>query len=1339
MGEPFMKTNSLLRVAPYAIIALLLSFSRTDAQSMSDYCLIPPYVVQNIQPNVMLVLDNSLSMTYFAYTDGFNTTATSDDNMCTNGSLPCSAFTAPGSYPTYQYYGYFNPDYWYTYETNRFLPSAPKSGSGLPGARAKSASEWDGNFLNWLTMRRIDVLRKVLTGGKGSNGDGTGFDKLAGEPPSSSDYGTFKQITGIENYADSTQFAGTRCITFSSSGTYNFTVRSTNSCASASAGSYSVAVRVPVPVEGVLQDVATKVRFGLTFYTASSQGGKVSVSVAGTSLSSMVNQVNNTAPSTMTPLAETLWSVAGYFAQATSIPTSSPMTPGPRYASGDYTINENNDPFNYGSGGAPRYPSCGKSFVLFITDGEPCGDGNLPAGLTDYANGKSQFNCQGTNCPARSSTLPGESYSFPVSTLATSICPSGEGAGFEDLALWTHTTDLRSSTIGKSNIDKTQNLTLYPVFAFGRGSTLLRYAAINGGFEDSNGNNVPDIQSEWDRNNDGQPDTFYEASDGAELEASIKNAISNMITRVSSGTAASVLASGEGSGANLIQASFYPRRRVGDDVINWVGGIQNLWYHLDPQFARTSMREDTAMDDVLNLKQDYIMQFFFDTSSQTTKAMRTWDETGDGKTLTAITPAIAFESVRNIWEGGQTLWNRDLSADPRKIYTSIDGSTLVSFSTVNAGTLSSSMSLSDINGSGMVTDEAQDIIRWVHGEDLVKDVNPPGGDGINDFRSRTVTQGSTTRVWKLGDILNSTPKIASTIRLNHYKDLYEDKTYEEFYSTPQYKNRGTVYVGANDGMLHAFNLGLLERSWTGQGQTEKVRLTGTDLGKELWAFIPKNVLPYLKYLSDPDYCHVFTVDLTPMLFDASIGKPATCAGDYWDCARDVTTWRTILIGGMRYGGGCRNSTATCMDASGDGSKDCVNTPAPGIGYSSYFALDVTDEKNPVLLWEFSDPELGFATTGPAVVKIHAVDPVTQNTQESKNGKWFVVLGSGPTGPIDTQNHQFLGRSDQNLKLFVLELTTGALVRTIDTGIPFAFAGSLYNATHDLSWKDKGYGRYQDDAVYVPFTKRTSLTPYTWTDGGIGRIWTKEDLNPNNWVWNKVMEGVGPVTASVAKMDDSGAGNLWLYFGTGRYYYSLGSQLDDANNQRRLYGIKDPCAKRRAGTDILEYDYNCTSVVNAATLTDVTDAANAPTEGTADAEAFKGWYINLEQAGTYHYPPDASKTFGAERIITDPKASERGVVYFTSYKPYADECSLGGKTFIWAVNFNTGGSAGSLLRGKVLVQVSTGSIEQKDLSKDITEKGGRRSSSIEGEPPIGQGLSAILPPKPVKRIVQIKER
>jgi type IV pilus assembly protein PilY1 len=1301
---------------------------------MEDYCVVPPYVIQNVSPNIMIIIDNSGSMFTFAYTDGFNTTALGDDNSCVNSGTPCTGFTNPGTYPTYKYYGYFNPDYWYTYTSNRFIFTAPKTGSGLTGARSKANAEWDGNFLNWLTMRRIDIVRKVMTGGKGSNGDGSGYDRLVGEKADCDSRGTFKHIANVENYVDSA-YSGTRCLRVESgggtcngsgSGTPSFDISSAASCSSFGSD-YNVGVRVPVPVEGVLQRVVgAKARIGLTFYNTN-EGGYVQVTVAGGSLSATVNQINLTRPSSNTPLGETVWTTTGYFAQQASIAGGA----GPRYAAGDYQINNNVDPFNYGTGGQTRYPTCAKSFVLLVTDGEPCSDGNLPATILDYASGKSSFNCSGGSCPATSGT----DYSFTASSFSA-CSAAGNVAGLEDVALYMHTTDLRSATLGSNAINGKQNLTLYNVFAFGNGSTLLKYASINGGFEDLDNSNTPNSQSEWDNNGDGEPDTYYEATDGAELEQKIGEAFNSMLKRASSGTAASVLASGEGQGANLIQAVFYPRRRFGNDVIAWTGLLQNLWYHVDPFFNNSNIIENTTdatEDKTLDLSEDYIVKLGFDTTLDKTLAKLYTDTNADGAPDFPLSPTEIrdFEDLNYLWEAGKLLWERNLTTTPRKLYTTLNGSAFLTngandwgFIDNNAATLAPYLNATDTNGNGSITDDAANIINYLHGVDIVQDAN---SDGLNDYRQRSVVIDDTTNVWKLGDILDSTPRIASWLQLNTYdaKDKYNDTTYNTFINTSDYKNRGMVYAGGNDGMLHAFKLGKLELTWDGKTPAQKARLTGSDLGKEMWGFIPKNALPYLKYISDPDYCHIYSVDLSPYLFDASIGTPGS--GDISNNIKSVdgSTWRTILIGGMKTGGACASTsttTATRPDADGDGSKDFVNTPTDvsgsSVGYSSYFALDVTDENNPQLLWEFSNSQLGYATTGPAVVRI--------GSDQSKNGKWFVVFGSGPTGPISTSDMQFMGRSDQNMRLFVLDLKTGTLLRTIDTGVQYAYAGSMLNSTNDSNMD------YQDDALYFGYVKRTSSSPYTWTNGGVSRLVTKEDSNPANWVWSPVLDNIGPVTSSVARLQKnlscytSGTtGCLWLFFGTGRYYYAQEAGIDDQDGQRRIYGVKEPCITSAGG--IVSIVPTCTT---SASSTDVTAIGSVPVESAANAAGFNGWNIAL----------DASSTgYGAERVITDPLAVTTGLIFFTTSKPYTDVCAIGGKTYIWALRYNTGGSAAALLKGTALIQVSTAAIEQIKLADAFTEKNGRRTSAMEGLPPTQQGLSIMTQPKPFKRTIHIKER
>lgn len=1570
------------------IVAISFLMSLTaNAAVMEDYCVVPPYVIQNVKPNIMLLVDTSLSMEGFAYscvstktTAAGNTTTTipvdnslgfkvnqaifvgtraqivagtasktrvSANNAVTNtltvtaavtyssgyvvadagcltydsnmyNSTTCASTTATGvgtgtniitvnsatnfevgeyivvvnggtpqvryitaistsdkkltldsattaansdvvkdylcyyynnsanpeqSFePAKEYYGYFKPTYWYTYSSSggRFEERAIKSPAINP--TNKQTSDWDGNFLNWLTMRRFDVVRRVLTGGL-YVGAGIGYAELRGLQPSYGSAG-YRKIFYDPTRAY-TPFADRATYIFTNSGSapgdfYSYkydgatsTATNLNTLAVASGGlglpggsaTLNVAVKkensAANPIEGVLQNaIGTRARVGLAFYSTSFNGAKVFDSVGDSSLTDSVNQINNHPPDTATPLAESLWSMTGYFAGVTTglMGGNGTSGTGPLYNNADYGVTYNADPLNYNQGGSAanaRYLKCSKNYVLILTDGEPCGDGDLPTtgtkNLKEYANPSqtagSPFYCTSATCVAAG----------PFPATANEKCGVFAGAdtiydGIEDVALYAHTTDLRSSTVGRTAIDGIQNLTIFPVFAFGSDSTLLKYTAINGGFEDSNGNNIPDLQSEWDANSDGVPDTYFEANEGSELEDAIRNAINSMLKRATSGTAASVLASGEGSGANLVQAVFYPKRRFGNDIISWTGLLQNLWYYVDPFFGNSSIREDTDSDYELDLVQDYIAQLYFDTTTQTARGKRFIDSDGDGD-ADSQTTTVEFENLGNLWEAGNLLWQR--AASDRTIYTncSVDaslciGSTgLMNFAITSAPLVTSPivplLNVTDKNANGIL-DEAQYAIKFVRGEELTSRDSDGDGvidivgidldlDGVDDYRNRTVTVGSDTYVWKLGDILNSTPKISSWVALNQYDKTYkpyEGNTYKDFINTDSltptvnYKGRGMVYAGGNDGMLHAFKLGHLELISDTAQPTLKARLTGTDLGKEMWAFIPKNVLPYLNYMGDPNYCHIYSVDLTPYLVDASIEKPSGClATDYWDCARDVTSWRTILIGGMRYGGACKNASyTTCssaatsatnlqtIDLNGDGSinnSDCVRTPITNGGFSSYFALDVTDQSSaPKLLWEYTHPDLGNATSGPTVVRINARSGNPSTADPLKNGRWFVVFGSGPTGPIDTANLQFLGASDQNLKLFVLDLKTGALATTnpINTTVPYAFAGSMLNASHDTDLD------YQDDVVYIPYVKRVGASsPYTWTGGGILRLWTQEDLtgantgaagttaiNADNWIMSTLIDGIGPVTSATVRLQSKDKGQLWVYGGTGRYFYVNTTTTDDGAGQRGIFGIKDPCysASGFSCPDVAASTRtfcatqcsnpaaspSCTTPVTCGDLTNVTDIANVVAD--PDLATYKGWYINTDPSGTYSYLEGAttvSHPFFAERTITDPLSTSSGIVFFTTYKPYNEECGVGGKSFIWATKYNTGGAAGALLKGMALIQVSTGAIEQLDMSNAFSAASGRKTTAMEGVPPQQQGLSLITSPPPLKRVLHIRER
>jgi type IV pilus assembly protein PilY1 len=136
------------------------------------------------------------------------------------------------------------------------------------------------------------------------------------------------------------------------------------------------------------------------------------------------------------------------------------------------------------------------------------------------------------------------------------------------------------------------------------------------------------------------------------------------------------------------------------------------------------------------------------------------------------------------------------------------------------------------------------------------------GVAAGDFRVRSS---------KLGDIVNSVPTyVKDTVNL-YYSYLPGDdgKKYVDFLKglanqTP------LVFIGANDGMLHAFRDGG----------------SSTEQGSEVFAFIPQGVLPKLSRLSDIGYSHQFFVD-----------GPLTETHAFYG-----GQWHSILLGSMGAGG-----------------------------------------------------------------------------------------------------------------------------------------------------------------------------------------------------------------------------------------------------------------------------------------------------------------------------------------------------------------------------------------------------------------------------------------------------
>ncbi len=182
-----------------------------------------------------------------------------------------------------------------------------------------------------------------------------------------------------------------------------------------------------------------------------------------------------------------------------------------------------------------------------------------------------------------------------------------------------------------------------------------------------------------------------------------------------------------------------------------------------------------------------------------------------------------------VWEAGEIM--QHTSPASRRIFTAVDKD-VYDFDESQAPKLRAAM--------GAATDaEAEALIHWGRG-------NPTAG-----LRNR---QG-----WFLGDIVHSTPVVVGAPSNFQFTQDYQD-----FYNARQ-NRRKMVYVGANDGMLHAFD---------------------AQSGAEQWAFVPEFALPQFAAMADSGYCHTYTCDQTSSVEDLVIDG----------------NWRTVLVSNGREGG-----------------------------------------------------------------------------------------------------------------------------------------------------------------------------------------------------------------------------------------------------------------------------------------------------------------------------------------------------------------------------------------------------------------------------------------------------
>ena len=409
------------------------------------------------------------------------------------------------------------------------------------------------------------------------------------------------------------------------------------------------------------------------------------------------------------------------------------------------------------------------------------------------------------------------------------------------------------------------------------------------------------------------------SEDPSALKDNLRNVFERIGGEPSSGSAASVISNSRSGEGAIFQAVFYPQQEdLAGRHITWAGDVHALW--LD---ELGNIRQDCGLsscgvndqDFHLDPTVDLIMQFYTDPISNAARAMSFLDADGNGHIDDPDTPVdndISLRDIRYVWSAGEWLARvpqadvnpahnvktqrlYEGTGEERHIITSINGSTMIDFT---PAAISGALGANAYKGYFRAADaaEADDIINYVRGDDTQEEKTV---GNVRGYRSRLIDwdQDGTPETWKLGDVVNSTPTVVSS-PAEDYDLIYGDTSYQKFRQRYRHR-RAMVYAGGNDGGLHAFNAGYYDSVTKTIDNKPPADISGGekkayDLGAEMWMFVPKNVIPHLKWLTDADYPHVNYVDMKPYIFDAKIFAPDS---DH------PGGWGTILVGGLGFGGG----------------------------------------------------------------------------------------------------------------------------------------------------------------------------------------------------------------------------------------------------------------------------------------------------------------------------------------------------------------------------------------------------------------------------------------------------
>jgi hypothetical protein len=509
---------------------------------------------------------------------------------------------------------------------------------------------------------------------------------------------------------------------------------------------------------------------------------------------------------------------------------------------------------------------------------------------------------------------------------------------------------------------------------------------------------------------------------------------------------------------------------------------------------------------------------------------------------------------------------------------------------------------------------------------------------------------------KLGDIFHSNPQLVAEPEnvLYHLTDLHG---YQSFFNKHQHRRR-VLYAGANDGMLHAFDVGVWDRDTSVcTGGLTHCYDFGT--GAELFGYVPRGIMQVFRSLKNAVGVQTksdeWTVDGAPSGADAFIdashgGTPQ--AGN--------RAWHSILVGTMREG------------SAFEGQTPC---PAPLIttkfqdSASSVYALDVTQPEPsdgsgnetvgsytspgcldggtncpsawPKVLWEIQDPsdadangypDMGESWSKPGLGRICVAKDVSGNCTDER---YVALFGGG----FDRER-----KNRRGSWFYVVDIETGFVLFKAKSGTANFGSGNVAVNFASIPSEPSAIDLNND-----------GLLDYAFFGDMLGQMW-RLDLSslkipsgaPTDRWSSKLQKGDGTALSAMlvfqAPQPVSGSTQYFpIYYRPSVVYLGLTS------GDRPILGLgfgtgdrDDIIATCDATTRSTAYNQRFYFVVdqaNTQTVTESTSGMLRIATSTAAASASipaVGWYVLL---GT------STATLG-ERVITDSLAVNKYIYVFT---------------------------------------------------------------------------------------------